>query len=203
MGHHHVVHAGLEQCTVGRSSSSSSLLCRLRLSTSPVSVAFAQVCGLYPADIQQFPSAQWAAAASQARRGLILIPLTALVASNPHLTPSWRSRQVEAQTGLVQQASSAGDGGEGSAKSPLCHCHGEREQPCSPERKAKAVRYERCRGSSRQRETRWRSAELVATPECVHQQCSDVFYEGGRDKEKKMHAKVLSGCVYTYIYIKI
>lgn len=141
--------------------------------------------GFFSADMQQFPSAQWAAAASQARRGLILIPLADLVPPNLHLTPSRRSRQVEAQTGPVQQASSAGDGGEGSAKSPLCHCHGEREQPCSPERKAKAVRCERCRGSSRQRETRWRSAELVATPECVHQQRSDVFYEGGRDKKKR------------------
>lgn len=143
-----------------------------------------QVCRLYSADMQQFPSAQQAAAAGKARRALILIPLTALVASNLHLTPSRRSRQVEAQAGLVQQASSAGDGGEGSAKSPLCHCHGEREQPCSPEREGKAVRYEQCRGSCRLRETRWGSAELVATPECVHQQCSDVFYEEGRKKKK-------------------
>lgn len=142
-----------------------------------------QVCGLYSADMQQFPSAQRAAVAGKARRALILIPLTALGASNLHLTPSRRSRPAEAQTGLVQQASSAGDGGEGSAKSPLRHCHGEREQPCSPEREAKAVRYERCRGSSRQRETRWGSAELVATPECVHQQ--HITREAGTRKKKK------------------
>lgn len=123
--------------------------------------------------------------AGKARRALILIPLTALVTSNLHLTPSRQSRPVEAQTGLVQQASSAGDVGEGSAKSPLCHCHGEREQPCSSEREAKAVRYERCRGSNRQRETRWESAELVTTPECVHQPRSDKFYEGARNTRKK------------------
>lgn len=104
---------------------------------------------------------------------------------------------MEAQTGLVQQAASAGDGGEGSAKSPLCHCHSEREQPRSPEREAKAVRYERCRGSSRQRKTRCGSAELAAAPECVHQQGSDVLYEGGRNKKKKKRCRLN---FYQYIY---